>query len=167
MFLIGCGPIRIPTRGASSNTPGGTAVCWPPPWRRAGSRPEDDLPSTPARGPLRTVLESVDLEYSEADRPHHAYPVQLVRFGNDLCIVALAHEVVVDYSLRLKRELAEPGGPAIWVAGYSNVCSGYIPSRRVLREGGYEASSRPWKPTLEELIVGKVHALFDRLDSAP
>jgi len=121
----------------------------------------------PLRGPLRTVLESVDLEYSEADRPHHAYPVQLVRFGNDLCIVALAHEVVVDYSLRLKRELAEPGGPAIWVAGYSNVCSGYIPSRRVLREGGYEASSRPWKPTLEELIVGKVHALFDRLDSAP
>jgi hypothetical protein len=29
----------------------------------------------------------------------------------------------------------------------------------VLLEGGYEASSRPWKPTLEERIVGKVHEL--------
>lgn len=121
----------------------------------------------PLRGPLRSVLESVDLEFTEADRPNYAYPVQLVRFGNDLCIVALAHEVVVDYSLRLKCELAKPDGPTIWVAGYSNVYSGYIPSRRVLLEGGYEASSRPWKPTLEELIVGKVHELFDRLDSAP
>jgi len=42
--------------------------------------------------------------------------------------------VVVDYSLRLKRELA---GPAVWVAGYSNEVMAYIPSLRVLREGGY------------------------------
>lgn len=118
----------------------------------------------PLSGPLRSTLATVDLEFDEAaDRPDYAYPVQVVRFGNELCIVALGNEVVIDYSLRLKRELAEPGGPAIWVAGYSNVYSGYIPSRRVLLEGGYEAKSRPWKPTLEKLIVGKVHELFDHL----
>ena len=121
----------------------------------------------PLRGPLRSAMETVDLEFDEADRPDFPYPVQVVRFGNELCIVTLGNEVVIDYSLRLKRELAEPDGPAIWVAGYSNIYSGYIPSRRVLLEGGYEAKSRPWKPTLEELIVGKVHELFDRLNPEP
>jgi hypothetical protein len=40
---------------------------------------------------------------------------------------------------------------------------GYIPSRRVLVEGGYEAESRPWNPMLEERIVAKVHELYARL----
>lgn len=113
----------------------------------------------PIRGPLSSALETVDLEFATPDRPDFTYPVQVVRFGNDLLLIALGTEVVVDYALRLKSELATPDGPAIWVAGYSNVYSGYIPSQRVLLEGGYEAVSRPWKPTLEERIVGKVHEL--------
>jgi hypothetical protein len=90
--------------------------------------------------------------------------VQLVQFGKDLTIVALSSETVVDYSLRLKSELASAGGPAIWIGGYSNVMEGYIPSRRVLLEGGYEAESRPWQPTLEERVVAKVHELYARLN---
>lgn len=116
----------------------------------------------PVRGKLSSVLETVDLEFATPDRPDFAYPVQVIRFGNDLMIVALGNEVVVDYALRLKRELRKPDGPAVWVAGYSNVYSGYVPSKRVLLEGGYEARSRPWKPTLEERIVGKVHELVKR-----
>jgi hypothetical protein len=121
------------------------------------------LHQRPLRGPLRFGLETVDLESVAPDRPDFPYPVQIVRFGNDLAIIALGNEVVVDYSLRLKRELTEPDGPAIWVAGYSNVYDDYIPSRRVLEEGGYEAKNCPWKPSLEERIVGKVHELYDRL----
>jgi hypothetical protein len=113
----------------------------------------------PLHGPLSSVLETVDLEFVTPDRDDFAYPVQVIRFGNDLMLIALGTEVVIDYALRLKSELTKPDGPAIWVAGYSNVYAGYIPSERVLLEGGYEASSRPWKPTLEERIVGKVHAL--------
>ena len=75
----------------------------------------------------------------------------------------MGNEVVVDYSLRLKRELTEPDGPAIWVAGYSNSYDNYIASKRVLEEGGYEAKCCPWKPTLEERIVAKVHELYRRL----
>jgi hypothetical protein len=41
---------------------------------------------------------------------------------------------------------------------------GYIPTRRILLEGGYEAESRPWKLSLEERIVAKVHALHARLN---
>ncbi|HUG69824.1 MAG TPA: neutral/alkaline non-lysosomal ceramidase N-terminal domain-containing protein [Pirellulaceae bacterium] len=117
----------------------------------------------PIRGSLSSALETVDLEFATSDRPDFAYPVQVIRFGDDLVLIALGTEVVVDYALRLKSELSTPEGPAIWVAGYSNVYSGYIPSERVLLEGGYEASSRPWKPTLEDRIVGKVHELVKQL----
>lgn len=113
----------------------------------------------PIHGLLSSVLETVDLEFATPDRADFAYPVQVIRFGNDLMLVALGTEVVVDYALRLKSELTQAEGAAVWIAGYSNVYSGYIPSKRVLLEGGYEANSRPWKPTLEERIVGKVHEL--------
>jgi hypothetical protein len=69
------------------------------------------------------------------------YPVQALRFGKDLTLVALGGEVVVDYSLRAKREFRpRPGkGEHLIVAGYSNDVMCYIPSLRVLKEGGYEA----------------------------
>lgn len=124
---------------------------------------------TPIHGPLKTALKTVDLEFTTKDRPPFPYPIQILQFGNKLCLVALGTEVVVDYSLRLKRELAERGpagsaSPAIWVAGYSNAYSGYIPSKRVLLEGGYEAKSRPWKPELEERIIATTHELYDRFN---
>lgn len=65
------------------------------------------------------------------------YIVQSWQFADDLVIVNLAGEVVVDYSLRLKREL----DPArTWVNAYSNDVPCYIPSQRVWQEGGYEAA---------------------------
>ena len=104
-------------------------------------------------------------------RDRYDCPVQVVRFGQTLTLVALPGETVVDYSLRLKRELSsEPDGPAVWVAGYSNDVFAYIPSRRVLLEGGYEAGGAmrymttilqpgPFTPTVEERITFKVHEL--------
>jgi hypothetical protein len=96
---------------------------------------------------------------------HYSYPVQVLRFGDGLTFVGLAGETVVDYSLRLKRELA---GSPVWVAGYCNDVMGYVPSRRVLEEGGYEAGDSmkfgslpgPWAATTEERIVGEVHKLL-------
>jgi hypothetical protein len=115
----------------------------------------------PVRGPLGCALEKIDLQRT-GDKPgKQAYPIQVVHFGKDVTLVALASEVVVDYSLRLKRELA--GDAAVWVAGYSNAYFGYIPSKRVLEEGGYEAN--PWAPSTEEEIVAKVHELNQRLAS--
>ncbi len=101
----------------------------------------------------------------------YAYPIQVVRFGEGLTLVALASEVVVDYSLRLKRELA---GRAVWVSAYNHDFMGYIPSRRVWDEGGYEGGGaltyygqtlyrtlHPaiWAPSVEEKIVQAVLAL--------
>ena len=66
------------------------------------------------QGLIQVSMGTVDLEFTDKDRPDFAYPVQVVRLGNDLMLVALGNEVVVDYSLRLKRELGKSDGPAIW-----------------------------------------------------
>jgi hypothetical protein len=89
------------------------------------------------------------------------YPLAVVRIGGDLTIVALAGEVVVDYALRLRRELATE---TTWLIGYAMEVPCYIPSVRILREGGYEAESSliyyglygPFRPVVEEKIVGQV-----------
>ncbi len=117
----------------------------------------------PLHGALRSALEYVDLPYADATREKRRYPVQVLRIGNDVTIFTLASEVVVDYSLRLKRELASP--PAmVWVAGYTNGYFGYIPSERVLAEGGYEAP--PYAPGIEERIVGKAKELCRQWDES-
>ncbi len=117
----------------------------------------------PVRGPLRGAFEYITLEREQKDPkkpvPSRQYPVQVIHFGDDLILVTLGAEVVVDYSLRLKRELG--GKAVVWVAGYSNEYGGYIPSLRVLKEGGYEAPD--YKPDIEERIVGKVRELNRRL----
>lgn len=95
----------------------------------------------------------------------YPYPLQVWRFGEDLTFIAMAGEVVVDYVLRLKKEI---GGDALWVAGYSNDVFAYIPSRRVLEEGGYEASGAmvyyvqpgPFTPAVEETIIRKAHEML-------
>ena len=75
------------------------------------------------------------LDRGEAIPTQLPYLVQSWGFGDDLALVFLAGEVVVDYSLRLKREL---DGSRLWVSGYANDVPCYIPSERILREGGYE-----------------------------
>jgi hypothetical protein len=113
----------------------------------------------PLHGSIRCALEYVDLPWADAAKEKRHYPVQVLRLGNDVTLVALASEVVVDYSLRLKRELGRP--PAIvWVAGYSNGYFGYVPSERVLAEGGYEAPA--YAPGIEEAIIGKAVELYRR-----
>ena len=97
----------------------------------------------------------------------YACPVQVVRFGKDLTLVALSGETVVDYALRLRRQ---HDGTRLWVAGYSNEVFAYLPSERVLGEGGYEASGAmkyfgfhgPFKPGVEERVIGLVEELLER-----
>ena len=151
----------------------------------------------PVGGPVRAVLDTVTLDFAEPpsreqleeqaksgnkyERRHaevlleelrengrirttYPYLVQVVEFGDDLTMIALAGEVVVDYSLRLKAELA---GRPVWVAGYCNDVFGYVPSVRVLKEGGYEAGGAmlytplpgPFAESVEQRIMENVHRL--------
>jgi len=98
-------------------------------------------------------------------------PVQVVRFGDDLSLIALSGEVVVDYGLRL-RKLFE--GQRVWIAGYCNEVFAYVPSERVLAEGGYEGGGAmkyfgwhgPFKPGVEDRVIGLVKKLMDRCQQA-
>ena len=63
------------------------------------------------------------------------YLVQTWNFGHELAMVFLPGEVVVDYSLRLKREY---DASRLWVNAYANDVPCYIPSKRIWQEGGYE-----------------------------
>lgn len=140
-----------------------------------------------AKPPTRAALEAKAKSTNRYDRRHadtlleiwdvegvlpknYPVPVQVIRLGEKLTIVTLGGEVVVDYSLRLKRELGK--NRAVWVAGYSNDVMAYIPSLRVLREGGYEGGgamryvrSTPhpgsWAETLEKRLTDRIH-LLDR-----
>lgn len=93
------------------------------------------------------------------------YPVQTWNWGNQMAMVNLAGEVVVDYSTRLKDEL---GAEHLWINAYSNDVPCYIPSRRILKEGGYEGETNmywydkpvPFAPAVEDLIVNAVHDII-------
>jgi hypothetical protein len=106
----------------------------------------------------RNLLAILDKQGSFA--PTYPYPVQVWRLGN-LTWVFLGGEVVVDYSLRLKRNL---GSSHTWVSSYCNDVMAYIPSLRVLKEGGYEGATSmipyghptAWGEPVEEDIVKAV-----------
>lgn len=143
----------------------------------ATSYAEIDLPlgTLPTRAELLTQQQSknryearratmllAQLDGGQPLSPTYPYPVQLWRLGPELKWVFLGGEVVVDYSLRLKQEL---GPKTTWLAGYSNDVMAYIPSRRVLLEGGYEGATAmiyyglptSWSERVEEAIITEVH----------
>ena len=152
---------------------------------------------TPLKGPLRTAYRNIELAFALHTRatfeeelkngnaarvrraqlmlkayddrhPIHRtpYPIQAIRFDNALTILALGGEVVVDYALRAKREY--PGN--LIVAGYSNDVMSYIPSQRVLHEGGNEAVDSmiyygqpgPYADDVEERIFAGIHRVMKR-----
>ena len=75
------------------------------------------------------------LDRGEALPTTYSYPIQTWTFGDDLTMVFLSGEVVADYPIRLRR-LYDPA--KLWIGAYANDFPGYIPSRRVWQEGGYE-----------------------------
>jgi neutral ceramidase len=129
--------------------------------RRARSGDSDDSKRAKA------LLKELDGEKLEKSYP---CPVQVVQFGADLTLVAIGGEATVEYSLRLKREL-KSGPAAVWVAGYSNDGFGYLGSKQVILEGGYEGYSAnlrrhpgPWATDAEERVIRKIYELLRSLN---
>ena len=102
------------------------------------------------------------LDRGESLPNHIDYPIQSWVFGNDLAMVFLPGEVVVDYSLRLKKEF-DPR--RLWINAYANDAPCYIPSERILTEGGYEGGGamiyydqpNQFAPGLEQQIMDVIH----------
>ncbi|WP_101296820.1 hypothetical protein [Halegenticoccus soli] len=154
----------------------------------------------PVRGPLRLVYEEPTLRFDgpptddelarmrDSDDPfwsrhgellaeerertgdirtEYPYPMQAVGFGTDLTMLALAGEAVVDYALLLKDRFDGP----LWVAAYANDGFTYVPTARVLSQGGYEGGEvtkfrrYPGRldPSVEARVLRNAEALIERV----
>lgn len=154
-----------------------------PPLRVAFGEATLDFKPLPARDVLERSLHATNvyeqrkakyllhqLDTDEGVRTTYPVPVQAARFGDDLLLIALGGEAVVDYAHRIKKELAAHARQ-VWAAGYSNDVFGYLPSLRVLKEGGYEAEGAtlygplpgPFTETVEERVLTVVRQLVDTL----
>ena len=100
------------------------------------------------------------------------YPIQVWRIGSELTFIALTGETVADYSLKFK---ATYGWSSTWVSGYNNDLLSYVPSLRVLKEGGYEGVTgmyeyghrAPYTETVEDQITRKTEELVNSTRTAP
>jgi len=116
------------------------------------------------------------IERGEKPPASKSFQITTWVFGNELAMVFFSDEVVVDYALRLKREL---DGTRLWITAYCNDVAGYIVSKRILEEGGYEANNslsaavsygRPQRvqPAMEDRVVEQVRTLLpERFHAAP
>jgi hypothetical protein len=109
------------------------------------------------------IIEAIDKGRPiRSEYPH--YSVHAFALGDRLTLVALSGEVVVDYAIRLRRELGGEGRD-LWLAAYADDVIGYIPSVRVLKEGGYEAGEAfygstwpaPFSEDIESIVVEAAH----------
>ena len=130
---------------------------------------DDLVAATSSKNRYEAARAKMLLKQVDAGQPlakTYPYPIATWKFGDAASWVILGGEVVIDYAIRTKLEL---GGKKVWVAGYSNDVMAYIPSRRVLTEGGYEGGSSMvyyglpahWAPELEEIIMRTIHAQLD------
>ena len=109
---------------------------------------------------MRAKMLLEDIDEGKPLKQNYPYPVQHWRLG-DVQWFFLGGEVVVDFAIRTKAEL---GGTKTWLAGYTNDVMGYIPSRRVLNEGGYEGGGAMvyygmptiWSEQVEEVIMQEI-----------
>lgn len=100
------------------------------------------------------------------------YPIQAIRLGTGLTLLALSGEVTVEYQIRTKKEFA---GENLMVIGYANDELGYIPSLNVLRGGGYEPVDSqvyyghpgPYAENIEALMVGGIHKTLGLVGEKP
>ena len=119
------------------------------------ARSDNRYAASRARGMLK------QLDEGQAIPASYPYPIASVVLGDGPEWIFLGGEVVIDYAVRLK---SERKGVRTWVAGYANDVMAYIPSRRVLREGGYEGSGAmvyyglpaSWSDEVEERILAAV-----------
>jgi hypothetical protein len=132
------------------------------------SREELEQLSAPGRGTVPGVAKQMlaVLDRGEPLPKSYNCPVTVWQFGGDLTLVGLSGEVVVDYVLLLEHAL---GPKPLWLAAYCNDVFGYLPSARVLEEGGYETrgiySGGPgfFDRTAQDVVVAKVLELANQV----
>src|SRR5439155_18382675 len=106
------------------------------------------------------------LERGEKLSTHYPASIAVWQFGKDLTLVGLSGEVVVDYVAMLEKAL---GPNRLWLAAYANDVYDYLPSARLLAEGGYETLGLcgiAFSPRAQEVLAAKVRELAAKVGRA-
>jgi hypothetical protein len=88
----------------------------------------------------------------------HEY-IAIWHLGEETRIIAMEGEIFSELSLKIKKMFKSN---KTVVLGYSNGVSTYIPTRKVLQEGGYEAEvyifflRGPFIPEIEDIMIGTI-----------
>ncbi len=117
--------------------------------------------SRPAKARARIAADLLNLRERNVPAPLGLnYEIQTWSFGSEMTLVFLPGEVVVDYARRIRREF----GPSVWPVAYANDLPCYIPSRRIVAEGGYEADqSMAYYGRLQTLLPSTEERIFKEL----
>ena len=107
------------------------------------------------------------IENKESFMESYPYPLQVWNVGEQM-LVSMGGETVVEYTHTLKRIY----GQDIFVYSYSNDVMAYIPSVRILEEGGYEGYvsqqvyglPNTWKPAIESMIIQEIIQLAEEVN---
>jgi neutral ceramidase len=106
------------------------------------------------------------LERRETLPVDYPCPIGVWQFGGDLTLVGLGGEVVVDYVPLLEKAI---GPNQLWIAAYCNDVFGYLPSARLLGEGGYETrglysgGAGFFAAKAEKVLVDRVRELAEKV----
>ena len=92
-------------------------------------------------------------------------PIALWQFGDDLTLVGLSGEVVSDFVPMIGQAI---GSKRLWIAAYTNDTFGYLPSAKILSEGGYETrglipDAGFFSAEAEKAAVAKVREMAERI----
>jgi len=90
--------------------------------------------------------------------------IALWQFGDSLTLVGLPGEAVCQYAIRLREIL---GPERLWIAGYANESFGYLPTAKMLTEGGHETMCLTlaigfFSPEVEEVVLDTVRRLAEK-----
>ena len=130
--------------------------------------PRAELEQLVAKGNVREKASATallkSLDRGDVQPKHYAAPVAVWQFGSDLTWVVLSGEVVADYVPLIEKAI---GPLQLWISSYCNDYFGYVPSARMLEEGGYETlglfrANGIFTPETETVLVNKVRELSAR-----
>lgn len=193
LFVAGCGADANPHRGSNGlELVRKHAVTLASEVKRVMMQPLQ-----PVSGPLKTEFRYVDLplvafssradvekmrrgpfaDYGNVNKllavldrgaqlpANFAAPFAVWQFGDDLTLVGLPEETVSEYVPLLKQALGEQ---TLWTAGYCNDISSYLPTVKIMEQGGYETrgfiaeSQAGWyAPAVEATLVEAVKQMVD------
>ncbi len=122
-----------------------------------------------ASGSTRKVAAELKEKLNAKEQLPKAYEskIALWQFGDDLTLVALPGEVVVDYVQLIEDAI---GPRKLWVSAYNHDVFGYLPSSRVLSEGGYEMRGiyaggfGLFSSDAEQVVAAQVQALAEQAE---